>query len=89
MQAINGATRQGIILSKQVGEDFIVAPAVVRQHCDHTRDVLGNRALGVEKGGWDTSVALCITPRDELASVEQIKDAGNWKVQLLSYLLER
>lgn len=89
MQSINGTPRQRVILSKKVREDFVIVPPVVRKHSNHARDVLGNGALWVKEGRGDQTVSLRVTPSNELAGIEQVKDAGDRKIELLSYVLER
>ena len=88
MQCVDGSARKGIVLGEQVHEDFVVVEAAVGQDRDDARNVLGNNALLVEEGSRNVAGAFAVAPRDELACVEQVEDAGDLKIKLVRHFLQ-
>lgn len=88
MERINGAARQGLIFSKQVRQNLIVTPAVVRKNCNDGGHVLRNNALGVEECLRNEALPFGVAPHDELACIEQVKDASDGEIKLLSNFFE-
>lgn len=89
VERVNGAAWQRLIFGKQVRQNLIVAPPVVRKNCNDTGHVLGNDALGIEECLRDEALPLGVSPHDEFTRVEQVEDASDGKIELFSNLSER